>query len=183
MPKQNGLREFSSVIADFRHLSSLAMKGVMITPAVIGAEQLAPPPGTSLVIVTTLLQFCCAVWIFQFWFSCNTSTLKSVMRIAGVCFVLFAGVCFCLTELYTKKVGDSATKVVIGYAVKPEIATILSPTFTTTDALRGSQYDPDRVWTRYSLLVMRSSVVGSWIITFLSLTTYFGTFILLQRKA
>lgn len=183
MSDTHGLREFASVISDFRRMSSLGLKGVMVAPAVYAAAKLAPPPGTDLVVVTTLLQFGCAVWLFQFWNALTSTSLERRMKIAAVGFLVTAASCFVMTQTHTVGIGSSKDKVVIGYTVLPEIKTILSPTFTADDALRGYQYDPEKVWTQGSIMVMQCAICGSWVVAFLMLTTFMGAFVLLQRRS
>ena len=183
MSDTDGLRAFGSVISDFRRMSSLGLKGVMVTPAVYAAARLAPPPGTELVVVTTLLQFGCAVWLFQFWSALTSTSLERRMKIAAVGFLVSAVLCFVLTQTYTVGIGSSKDKVITGYTVLPEIRTILSPTFTVDDALRGYQYDPEKVWTRGSIMVIQCAICGSWVVAFLMLTTFMGAFVLLQRRS
>jgi len=175
-----GLRRFLSLLADFRQMTSLALKGVLVGPAIAAMARLAPPPEYSVTSATVLVQFASIIWLFQFSPVNNQSKLQRQMKRAAVVFVVCAIVCFFLTEQFTVSIGHSRKRVVIGWKVRPEVQAITTPAYTAFDALRGYEYDADRVWTTGSIMVMWVALVLTWMLTFAALTMYIGYFILLQ---
>jgi hypothetical protein len=182
MRNGNGLREFTQFVLDFRHLSGLGIKGVFAAPIICAIAKLAPPPGMSLVVVTTFLQLCCAMLVFAFTSKAATRTLYRAMKVSAVGFCVMAALTFLLETTFTVPIGNSTRRVVAGYDVRPEVNSILTATFQAKDALKGYNYDPNKVWTDPSVLAVQVALVSAWIATFLLLTVFVGSFLLLRKN-
>lgn len=176
------LREFGEVLADFRRLSSVALKGVFIVPMVTIWIDVVPPPVSVTSVTTSTLELLAAIWVFQFWYRMSEPSLERRMKIAILCFSLGL-VCFLgLSQSFVVSPGSGQERVIMGYAVRPDVVPVLNSSYGVDDALRDNQYDPEKVWTRQSISVVKNALLLLWIFTFVSLAVSLTLFIVLQKR-
>lgn len=87
-----------------------------------------------------------------------------------------------VTEGIVYKFDDQPDPIVGGSELLPEVAELISPTFTEKDALEGAEYNPFRVWEKRSILNNRSAILFTWIPFFCILSFYMAIFVLRERK-
>jgi hypothetical protein len=78
----NQLREFGEVLADFRQLSSVMLKGIFIVPMATIWLNVAPPPVSVTSVCTSTLELLAAIWVFQFWYRAPARLLGRRMKIS-----------------------------------------------------------------------------------------------------
>ena len=178
----SGLTEFRETLADFRQLGSLAIKLAIAAPLADIALNLGPAPKNSVAILTSLMEFVAIVWVFHFWHDAEAGKLNVRMKaaLAFFCFGLLGSLI--LVQRFTVLPGQGRERVIEGITLRPDVRLLVGASYTPEDALRDSEYDPDKVWTSGSVGVLRAIVTVVWLLTFVSLAVYLTTFILLQRR-
>jgi hypothetical protein len=177
-----GLSEFKEVLADFQQLGSLALKGVVAAPLADLWFRLGPPPVKSIAVLTSLMEFLAVVWVFQFWYNLAEQKLNIRMKLALCFFVLGLVSSLVLLSRFTVSPGEGRERVVVGWSIRPDVKPLIDSSYTAEQALRDSEYDPDKVWTKESVLVVRTSITIVWIATFVCLAVYLTVFLILQRR-
>jgi hypothetical protein len=164
-----GIEQFKVVLKDFRDMSSLALKGTLAAPVINFWTKLGPPPAPAVTMLTSLMGFIAVVWTFHFWYGMSKRRLGSRMVLCVVVFcgtLLASGVLF---DLFTVRPGGGRDLVVCGYSVLPDIRPLMTGDYTPLRALRESEYDAGRVWTRTSITVVHLALILCWLMAFASL--------------
>jgi hypothetical protein len=86
-----------------------------------------------------------------------------------------------LLERFTVSPGECRDRVVVGYSLRSDVKPIVNESYTPEQALRESEYDPDKVWTKESIDVLRTLITVTWMATFAGFAVYLTVFIILQR--
>lgn len=178
----NGLTEFRAVLSDFRQLGSLALKGAIAAPLADIWLKIGPPPSRSIGMLATLLEFLAVIWVFQFWFDAEDRSLRLRMKVALGVFIVSLPSSLVLLERFSVSPGQDKDRVIEGYALQPDVKTLVTSSYTPEQALRESEYDPEKVWTRQSIVVLRAIISGLWILAFVCFAVYLTVFIILQRR-
>jgi hypothetical protein len=177
-----GLREFRQMLANFRELGSLAVKGIVALPLLNVWLKFGPPPAAAMAVCTSALQFLALMWTFHFWHSAPQKNLDRRMRVCAVLFavgLLASGV---LLEDFTLRPGPNRERVVKGYVLRNDVQPLIGPNFDTTTALQAAGYDPEQVWTASSITTIHVLLAVSWMIAFVSIAMFISGFLLQRRK-
>ncbi|MFL6447308.1 MAG: hypothetical protein ACJ746_06410 [Bryobacteraceae bacterium] len=177
-----GISEFKEVLADFRQLTSLALKGVIAAPLADMWLKLGPPPAAIVGAITSLLAFTAVVWIFQFWNETEDRTLGMRMKVALYLFCAGMIASLYLLEKFTDSPGQDRERIIEGLSLRPDVAPLINLSYSPQKALRESEYDPEAVWTKESIAFLRTLITVVWVFTFVCLTVYLTIFIVLQRR-
>jgi hypothetical protein len=178
----NQLREFGEVLADFRQLSAVTLKGVFIVPMATIWLNVAPPPVSVTSVSTSTLELLAAIWVFQFWYRAPEPVLERRMKIAILGFSLGL-VCFLfLNQSFVVSPGSGQGRIIEGFSVRPDVAAVLNSSYGVEDALRDNEYDPQKVWTDQSIAIVRSALLLLWIFTFICLAVSLTIFVVLQKR-
>jgi len=178
----SGLSEFKETLADFRQMGSLALKLAIVAPLADIGLNMGLAPKNSVAILTSLMEFIAIVWVFHFWHDAEARKLNARMKAGLVLFCLGLVGSLVLLERFTVPPGQGRERVIEGISIRPDVRLLLGPSYTAEDALRDSEYDPDKVWTSGSIAALRTVITVIWLFTFVSLAVYLTTFILLQRR-
>lgn len=176
------LKEFKEVLLDFRQLASLALKGAVAAPLIDLWLRIGPVPTKPVSVLSSLVEFLAVVWVFQFWRNTAERKLHIRMKAALVVFALGIMVSLVLLWLFTVSPGQGRDRVVEGFAVRQDVKPLISDSYSPEQALRESQYDPEKVWTKGSVVMMQTSIIVIWMVTFASVAMYLTIFIVLQRR-
>jgi hypothetical protein len=133
-------------------------------------------------MLTSLMSFIAVIWTFHFWHSISKKRLGSRMVL---CLVVFCGTLLgsgVLFDQFTVRPGAGRDLVVCGYSVLPDIRPLMTGDYTPLRALRESEYDAERVWTRTSITVIHMALILSWLMAFASLSMFIATFIIQHRR-
>jgi hypothetical protein len=180
--ERTGLSEFKDVLTDFRQLGSLALKGVVAAPWVDLWLKIGPPPATSIAVLTSLSEFVVVVWVFHFWSDLEVRKLNARMKVAFVVFCIGLVASLMLISRFTVSPGEGRERVIEGWTLRPDLQPLMNPSYSPEQALRDSEYDPDKVWTSTSVTLVRALITTVWFGTFASLACYLTAFIMLQRR-
>jgi hypothetical protein len=179
---ETGLSEFKEVLSDFQQLSSLALKGIVAAPLMDIWLKLGPPPAKAIGALTALMEFVAVVGVFQFWSDTKERNLRVRMLIALGVFLAGLVSSLVLLQRFTVSPGQGRDRVVEGYSLRADIKPIVNESYTPEQALRESEYDPDKVWTRESIALLRVLITVTWMATFAGFAVYLTVFIILQRR-
>lgn len=177
-----GLSEFKEVLSDFRQLHSFALKAAVTVPLADIWLKLGPPPSKAVGALTSLMEFMTVVWVFQFWSNSSEGKLRVRMKIALGLFLVGIASSLVLLERFSISPGQGRERVVEGLSLRPDVKPIVDASYTPEQALRDSEYDPDKVWTKESIAVLRTLITLTWVATFVFLAAYLTVFIILQRR-
>lgn len=176
------LKEFKEVLQDFRQLASLALKGSVAAPLVDLWLKVGPVPTKPVAVLSSLGEFLAVVWAFQFWHDIKEQKLKARMKVALAFFAVGIGLSLVLLWTYTIVPGQGRERVVEGFSIRQDVKPLINPSYTPEQALRESQYDAAKVWTKESIVVVQAAITLIWMATFASLAIYLTIFIILQRR-
>ena len=179
---KNGISEFKAVLSDFQQLGSLALKGAIAAPLADIWFKLGPPPAKAMGGLTALIQFVVVVFVFQFWFNSEERKLRFRMLIALSVFVVCLLSSLMLLDGFTVSPGVGRDRIIEGYSLRPDVKHLVNESYTPEQALTESEYDPDKVWTRGSIAVLRALITVTWMATFAGFAVYLTLFIILQRR-
>jgi len=87
-----------------------------------------------------------------------------------------------LNSVFTFTAGANAAKYVKGYAVRPDVAPLITADFTIDDALASSEYSAEAVWTQGSITTMRMILLVLWLASFALLSTTISSFVIYHRR-
>lgn len=178
----DGLSEFKEVLADFRDLHSIALKAAIAVPLADAWLKLGPPPSKLVGALTSLMEFIVVVWVFQFWSDVQDRGLRIRMKIALALFLISIVSALLLLQRFTVSPGQGRERVIEGLYLRPDVKSLVDTSYTPEEALRDSEYDPDQVWTRESIVLLRTLITVTWIASFVFLAIYLNVFIILQRR-
>ena len=171
-----------AVLSDFQQLGSLALKGAVVAPLADIWLKVGPPPANAIGVLTALMEFVAVVCIFQFWTNTEKRKLRVRMLIALAIFLVGLVSSLVLLERFTVSPGQGRDRVVEGYSLRPDVKPIVNESYTPEQALRESEYNPDKVWTKESIAVLRTLITVTWMATFACFAVYLTVFIILQRR-
>ena len=178
----DGMKEFRSVLADFKTLSSLGMKGTMIAPAAALWMHIGLPSPPLVALITSIMVLTTEAWVFQSWYLLPLSRIKKRMNIClaavAVLFLLFMG----MIGAFTVEAGAKGARVIEGFAVRSEVKPLLSSSYSESNALRDSAYDAEQVWTRGSILTVTLGLESIWVLAFAYFAAFLCAFIIMQRR-
>ena len=179
---KTGLAEFKDVLSDFQGLSSLALKGVVAAPLAGIWLKIGPPPSREIGVLTALIEFMSVVCVFQFWCNAKERKLHIRMLISLSIFLICMVGYLALMGIFTVSPGKGRDRIVQGYSLRSDIKPLVNESYTPEQALRESEYDPDKVWTKMSIELMRTLITITWITTFVGFAVYLTVFVILQRR-
>jgi hypothetical protein len=201
---KNGLKEFKTVIADFGNLSSLAVKGVILTPMVDLVLKLGPPWPSGIDFIASIAQLLALIYIFHFWYSLKKARVNARMRVAlALAFLGFVGY-FLLVSTFTFRTVTEDRRVTIGFVRTEEGEKLFNkqlpappdsdgpawipPYYTQTtvaayqEAAKMGPNPEELIWTPWSITLVRLGLLLSWVLLFVSIAIFIGAFIIVQRR-
>jgi hypothetical protein len=183
-----GLEEFNQVIADFRSISSLAVKGAVAAPfADVVLRQfnigLAPPWPTGVLVITSVAELLALIYIFHYWRTKSQKAFSRRMLIALLIMIIsFAGYVY-LFGTYTRAHPKTKQSIVLGFEpANDSLRTAFTEGYTVDEALEENEYNPTIIWSARSINATRASLLLAWLLTFIALSTFIGAFVIAQRR-
>jgi hypothetical protein len=183
-----GLEEFNQVIADFRNISSLAVKGAVAAPfADVVLRQfnlgLAPPWPTGVLIISSVAELLALIYIFHYW---RSKTQKSFnKRMLGALLIMIVGfsVYIYLFATFTRPQPKTREMLVLGFEpANAPLEAAFKEGYTADQALDENEYNPALIWTPRSINAMRFGLLAVWLLTFIALSIFIGAFVIAQRR-
>ena len=181
---KTGLDEFREVITDYKSLTSWTVSGAIVTPLTDFILKLGPPWPTGVPAITSVAEFLSLTFIFHSWFTLSQAKLSRRLIIALIVLCLSFIVYLVLFSSYTFRHTKTRDLDVKGFELTEGVKKVMKefPDYTEDDALKGNQYDPEGVWTNRSITAMRIAILVTWLILFVSLSIFLGTFVMVQRR-
>jgi hypothetical protein len=178
------MEDFKKFILSFNSLTSWLAKGVILAPFLALVYSLGPPyPDIKAVCITTsLFQLLSLMYVFSFWTGTSKRKLQRSFKVGLLLFALGFISYILFFQFFTIPTNSKTTLVVKGFVVRQEIKEIIEPTFTLYDAFKGYGYDPIRIWEPWSVYVMRTGLLMSWLLVFICATVSIALFTIIQRK-
>lgn len=181
MPK-TGLQEFRALLSDFKSLTSLTIGGAIAAPLVDLALKVGPPWPQGVPFISSISELLALIYIFHFWFSKSRKKLKTRMVVFLILCCLSLLMYLVLYSSYTFVSPATSNRYVKGFVLRPEVQELITNEFTEDDALVGAEYDPKEVWKPWSITAMRVAILSFWLMMFVSLSIFIGTFVMVQRS-
>src|SRR5713226_6664656 len=179
---KTGLQEIKEVLKNYRELGSFAIKGTVALPLLNLWSKLGPPPTTAIAVLTSAMEFLAVMWTFHFWHDMPRKRLNIRMRVSAIVFCIALAASGILIERFTLHPTPARDGIVLGWALRSDVQPLISSTYTPMDALRDAEYDPRRVWTLGSIVLVHVAVVAHWLITFVSVSVFISIFIIQQKR-
>jgi hypothetical protein len=179
---ENGLREFKDALSDFRELTALAVKGTIAVPLVALVLKFGPPPSGEVCVLTSGAVFLSMIWTFQFWRNLSEKCLRFRMKSAVLIFCITLSTSGILLATRTLRPGPNRDRIVLGYKLRPDYKRLVSAPPTPMEALEEAEYDPYRIWTSSSIVVVETALIASWVIAFTAAGMFVSAFAILQRR-
>lgn len=180
---KTGLEEFREVLADFKSLTSWAVKGAVVAPLADFVLQVGAPWPQGVPVITSVLELIILICIFHFWFGKShkqlTKKMKVLLIVLGVSFFGYLS----LLDTYTFVNPATSKRYAKGFMVLPNVQRLIPGEFKTPEqVLSNSEYKEEEVWTAGSITAVRLSLLAIWLTMFASLSSLIGTFIMAQRR-
>jgi hypothetical protein len=177
--KTYGLTEFLAMARDFKKIQSLIFKGMIALPLAGIWLKLGPPTNNSTAILLTITELLVLVLTFQLWYPLTPSRLKARFVVSAcLCLAAIIGL-VCFLNFYTLQIGDG--RIVIGTRLQDAVGRVLGPGYTTMDALKDSEYDPEKVWTPTSVRAVTTLLELNWLLAVITYTAGLAAFAMLLR--
>jgi hypothetical protein len=178
------LDDFRQALIDYRNISAWAMGGAVAVPLVDYVARLGPPwPWAAGVpIITSIVELLTLILVFHF---CSRSRRKAVSRRLVLMLVLLLvgfGTYLYVNSSFTFSSPVDGDKHVKGFALKPDVAPLITAEYSEDDALKGVEYRPEEVWTASSISLVRLSLLFLWLLSFACLSGIIASFVLFHRR-
>jgi hypothetical protein len=181
-PPRSGLDEFRAVIADYRSIGPWAIGGTVFVPLVDYILRLGPPWPEGIAGITSVTELLVLMCVFHFGFRSGYKRVSRRMIVSLVVLTVCFGAYLYLNSYFTYTAGATGEKFVKGFIVRPDVAPLINSDFTPDDALAGSEYRAESVWTGDSITAMRLLLLLLWLTSFCSLATAIASFIIYHRR-
>jgi hypothetical protein len=187
-PETNSpLTEFWHYAADFRSLSGWVATAVVAAPFADMALGIGPPWYNRLANSAFLsigVAFT-VMYSFEFW----RKRPQNTVRQAFVLGMVSAGILF-LAYLFTSAFfiadsDDQGNVEIIGFAMHDDVRQMVDakPSHWTPKELLLQFHDPMEVWTRSSVIMMRITLLLSWLLMWIAIAVGMAAFLALQWKS
>jgi len=179
---RSGLSEFFALVKDFKHIQSLAFKGMVVLPLASIWLKLGPPTSDITDAFLSITELVLLICVFQMWYRKPVGQLRRRFKVStGLFFVALLGIVY-FSQFYTVQIGETKNRIIVGSKIRDDVSPLLGPSYTTLDALRDSEYDPTRVWTTNSVHLISVLFELDWLLALAMFTISVSTFAMLQRR-
>jgi hypothetical protein len=180
---KTGLEEFREVLADFKSLTSWAVKVAVGAPLADIALQVGAPWPQGIPVITSVVELLTLICVFHFWFDKSHKQLTKRMKVFLVILcVSFFGHLY-LLDAYTFVNPATSNRYAKGFVVRSDVQRLIPSEFKTPEeVLSSSEYKEEEVWTAGSITAARLTLLAVWLTVFASLSGLIGTFIMAQRR-
>jgi hypothetical protein len=175
-----GLGSFKKLVSDLTTLSGWATKGVVAAPLADLVLGFGPPWPSQLPILTSCFEIVVLLLVFSTWSGKGSPTMKRLIWTFGV----LTGVAFMVYLVLASQLMLSApdgTRFSAGLIVRQDVAPLVKSDYTTMDALRDAAWDPEQVWTKSSITMVRAALIAFWFATFGCFVSCLAVFVLRQQ--
>jgi hypothetical protein len=183
MSELTGLSEFKRLLKEFRNLSIWTAGASLLIPFVAQFLSIIPPWPKGLSAITAILELVTLILAYQGFKNDPPKVTRSVRLLAAASFVILLVYITSFT-LFTIYVPIAGRSIVIGYTCLSEAAKVFGDRcpFLNLDDLSGVAYDEFLLWTKWSVSIVRTSLVALWLLLFFCLSLLIGQFLVFQMK-
>jgi hypothetical protein len=178
----SGWEKFKIILSAYGWLCAWAI-GASAAPFAVAFAALAPPwPGIAL--LTAVAQLAVLILTYQLLKAGRRQVVNRVIVAAFVGLLLASTIYVTLFQLFTYQPPDSKERDVRGFFCT-QIAQSEYPNrcpFLGADELKEAGNVPNRLWTMESIAATHVTLLLSWILAFMLLTTLIGSFIVHQQR-
>jgi hypothetical protein len=182
----SGLDQFKRLLKEFRGLSQWAViGGSVVVPFAAYLASLSPPWPTGIVPVTAVVELIALMLVFQFYHDASRRVINRVL-LASVAVFALTGVAYLGSVSYfTYEVPTTKERFVKGYECTADARLVFKERCPDLglDELRTAEYEAERLWTRKSIAVTRTSLALLWAVVFVALSFAVGSFLCFQMRA
>jgi hypothetical protein len=180
----SGLQDFKLLLKEFRGVSVWAVGGSLVVPFAASLADLSPPWPPGIVPVTAVVELLALVLVFQFYKTSRRQVINRVLLLSVAVFALTSVVYLGAVSYFTYQVPTTKERFVKGYECTPHAQLVfknLCPDLGL-DELRSAEYEAERLWTRKSIAVTRTSLALIWSADFVALSFALGSFLCYQMR-
>lgn len=179
-----GMTGFWRLLKEVRHLFIWAVASATV-PIVSGFTSFYPPWPPAIVQLTALLQVVTLVLTYQALRPGSASVVNWILAASAV--VLCVGSVLYLVALSQFTFAEPLSKLrfVKGFVCTSDALTLyhdICP-WLGDDQLRDAEWEAPRLWTLWSITLVRIVLVLLWLVPFVSLSTLLGSFVVYQSAA
>lgn len=181
----SGLDDFKRLLKEFRGLSVWAVGGSLVVPFAAALADLSPPWPKGIVPVTAVVELLALALVFQFYKTAGRRVIGRVLLVSVVVFALTSVVYFGMVSYFTYQVPTTKERFVKGYECTADAQQVFKERCPDLglDELRTAEYEAERLWTRKSIAVTRTSLALLWLAAFVALSFALGSFLWYQMKS
>jgi len=179
---KNGFDEFKKVLHNFRYLSTWIAGASLAAPFVIALIDVVPPWPKKLSGITAIVELVVLIFTFQAFRGASRKKtnrrMKIAMIVAGCCALIYLSLFVRYTFVIptTKEIG------IKGFVCTPEAKAVFHGCdFDDEEALASAEYEAHRIWTPWSIDVIRLGLLCLWIALFWTISFFIGLFIVYQH--
>jgi hypothetical protein len=178
------LKEFKSVLADFKTVSTLTLKASVLAPFANLWARIGPPPTVIVAVLASITEIIILTAVFQASHRVSVSRVARAMKTAALLFFATAAISFALNQSFIVLGGKNQQRIITGFQVRTNVTELIrrSQYGSTTDAFHDGADQPDHVWTSGSILCMQIVLPLLWIASFGFLAAYLALFVIADRK-
>jgi len=179
-----GLDDFKAVLKEYSNLAIWVAGGSVALPFIASFLSIIPPWPKGLDVITAIFQLLTLILVFQ---TLSGSSRRKVSRNVIILFVA----CFVTILAYivvfisfTIYVPAAKRYIVVGYSCTSDAARVYTDTCPDLgySALAGVAFDEFRLWTKGSITLVRTGLIGIWFVFFVSLSALVGSFLVFQMS-
>jgi hypothetical protein len=176
-----GMQGFWHLLREVRHLLTWGV-GSATVPIAIGFTSFYPPWPPAIVQLTALLQVVALVLTYHTFRQASAKVLNRLLATSAA--VLCIGSLLYLVGLsqFTFTEPLSKLRFVKGFICTSDAFTVyhdMCP-WLGDDQLRQAEWEAPRLWTLWSVTVVRVALVLLWLVSFVALSTLLGSFVVHQ---
>jgi hypothetical protein len=185
----SGLREFWEIITDIHNVGSWMVKGVLVVPLVDVITAIGPPWPPGIVFITPIVEVVALIYIFEYWWpeAWDKAKVEAFyrrrMRGALAIIILSLTLYILLLAFLSYSPPWERNRFAKGFSLTPTAQVGVDSGISPDTILRQNNWDPTTVWTSSSIHVTEIAFLLTWLLFFVSLSLYVGTFVLAQRRS
>lgn len=173
------LDDFKLMLKEFRGLSLWAFGGALTVPFAADLGDLSPPWPPGIVPVTAVVELIALVLVFHFCREAKSRTVSLVLALSAALFAISGIVYLSGVSYFTYEVPTTKARFVKGYECTPDAQLVFKNRCPDLgiDELKTAEYESERLWTRKSIAITRTSLATLWSVVFVALSVVLGSFL------
>lgn len=181
---KNSLKDFWLFLTNFKDILAWIAILATIAPLIDLLTQLGPPwpkPRQGIALLTSLIELFVLMYAFTFWRTQPKKNIKHVMQLSyGICILLL--ICYLtFIAFFTMESPLSGEIIVKGLVYQNDVEDFMHQTSAWTLSNMLEYLSPEQIWKPWSIKVMQTVLLITWLLFWTFLGIGIATFICLQR--